>query len=81
MPSHQSFARFGTTVPPLCSRVEQELGIKIDPIFGGKTWEAMEADVAANAPSERPLLYWHCGYTPEWQTLHASVPALREVMA
>jgi 1-aminocyclopropane-1-carboxylate deaminase/D-cysteine desulfhydrase-like pyridoxal-dependent ACC family enzyme len=81
VPSRLSFARFGTNVSALCSRVEQEVGIKIDPIFGGKTWEAMEADVAANAPSERPLLYWHCGYTPEWQTLRASVPALREVVA
>ena len=79
--SRQEFARFGATVPNLCSRVEQQLGIKIDPIFGGKTWEAMEADVMANAPGERPLLYWHCGYTPEWQTLRASVSTLREVVA
>jgi 1-aminocyclopropane-1-carboxylate deaminase/D-cysteine desulfhydrase-like pyridoxal-dependent ACC family enzyme len=79
--SGKGFARFGATVPTLCWRVEQELGIKIDPIFGGKTWEAMEADGTANAPHERPLLYWHCGYTPEWRTLRASVPTLREVVA
>jgi 1-aminocyclopropane-1-carboxylate deaminase/D-cysteine desulfhydrase-like pyridoxal-dependent ACC family enzyme len=77
--SRLGFAQFGTATPRLCSRVEEELGIQVDPIFGGKTWEAMEADVSANVPNERPLLYWHCGYTPEWQTLRASVAGVREV--
>ena len=77
--SRQRFAQFEQSVPRLCARIEDELGIQIDPIFGGKTWAAMEADVAANAPGDRPVMYWHCGYTPEWQTLHASVTAASKV--
>ncbi len=76
--SRQRFAHFGQSVSRLCSRVEEELAIRLDPIFGGKTWAAMEADVAANAPGERPILYWHCGYTPEWQALQPSLAARLE---
>jgi len=77
--SRQRFAHFGQSVSRLCSRVEEQLAIRIDPIFGGKTWAAMEADVAANAPGERPILYWHCGYTPEWQALQPSMAAPLEL--
>jgi len=79
VPSSMSFAHFGPSVPRLCLQVEQELGLRLDPIFGGKTWQAMQADVAANAPDDRPLLYWHCGYTPEWETLCAFGAGRREV--
>jgi len=67
--SPRGFAEFEPEVTSVCARVRDEAGIDVDPIFGGKSWRAMELDAAANAPGERPLLYWHCGYTPEWQTL------------
>ncbi len=68
-PARLGFGEFGSELTRLCARVEASVGIQIDPIFGGKTWQAMEADAAANAPGERPVLYWHCGFTPEWQAL------------
>ena len=56
----------------LCARVEHDAGIRIDPIFGAKTWSAMEHHLAT-ARDRRPTLYWHCGYTPEWQLLGRAV--------
>ena len=67
------FAAFDECVPYLCDRVKAELGLALDPIFGGKTWRAMEADPRANSVGARPVLYWHCGYTPEWRTLCRAV--------
>jgi D-cysteine desulfhydrase len=67
------FGAFGAEVPDLCERVKGDLGLALDPIFGGKTWQAMEADRGASAAGARPLLYWHCGYTPEWRKLCQAV--------
>lgn len=61
------FASFDATLSDLCHRVRREVGIAIDPIFGGKTWSRLEA--RATVEDERPALYWHCGYTPEWEEL------------
>lgn len=65
------FARFGSDLSTLCERVESEAGFRIDPIFGGKTWSVLELDEreAETGVSGRPVLYWHCGYTPEWPAL------------
>jgi 1-aminocyclopropane-1-carboxylate deaminase/D-cysteine desulfhydrase-like pyridoxal-dependent ACC family enzyme len=74
----EAFASFGRTLPELCTRVDADHGLRVDPIFGGKTWNAMERDQEANAPGERPLLYWHCGYTPEWRSLCKAVGHIAE---
>jgi 1-aminocyclopropane-1-carboxylate deaminase/D-cysteine desulfhydrase-like pyridoxal-dependent ACC family enzyme len=51
-----------------CRQVENEFGISIDPIYGGKSWSAMEACERGFAhASDRPVLFWHCGYTQNWQ--------------
>ena len=67
------FGRFTAQQAALCDRVGATHGIAIDPIFGGKTWSVLEARAAELARPERPLLYWHCGYTPEWALLGAAV--------
>jgi 1-aminocyclopropane-1-carboxylate deaminase/D-cysteine desulfhydrase-like pyridoxal-dependent ACC family enzyme len=53
----------------LCERVRAETGLSLDPIFGGKTWSAMERALSRENAGDREYLYWHCGYTPEWRAL------------
>lgn len=56
----------------LCECVGERLGLAIDPVFGGKSWSVLERRSAELARSDRPLLYWHCGFTPEWRSLCAA---------
>lgn len=63
------FGRFDGKLVDLCARVSADTGIDVDPIFGGKTWSVMEDAVGRERPKDGEFLYWHCGYTPEWQTL------------
>jgi 1-aminocyclopropane-1-carboxylate deaminase/D-cysteine desulfhydrase-like pyridoxal-dependent ACC family enzyme len=67
------FGRYPDHVARLCLALQQESGIDIDPIFGGKTWSVMEQRLAgSSARDDRPMLYWHCGYTPDWQAFTTS---------
>jgi D-cysteine desulfhydrase len=69
---HGGFARYPEELSALCERVDAEAHLQIDPIFGGKSWSAMQSDAAA-LRDPRPTLYWHCGYTPEWRVLGSAV--------
>jgi 1-aminocyclopropane-1-carboxylate deaminase/D-cysteine desulfhydrase-like pyridoxal-dependent ACC family enzyme len=70
---HGGFGDFPDALASLCERVAGEGGPRIDPIFGGKTWAAMQHHLRDRGRDDRPILYWHCGYTPEWQTLGSAV--------
>jgi 1-aminocyclopropane-1-carboxylate deaminase/D-cysteine desulfhydrase-like pyridoxal-dependent ACC family enzyme len=63
------FGRFDARLVELCARVRSETGLELDPIFGGKTWSVMEDAIGREHPQDGAFLYWHCGFTPEWQTL------------
>ncbi len=63
------FGRFDSRLVDLCARVQSETALEIDPIFGGKTWSVMEDAIRRERPRDSEFLYWHCGFTPEWQTL------------
>lgn len=65
---HGGFGHYPTELVDLCRRVADETGLRIDPVFGAKTWTVMESYLASAAPSGS-VLYWHCGYTPDWNTL------------
>ena len=67
------FGRYTARQAELCARVAETHGVAIDPMFGGKTWSVLEARAAELQQRARPLLYWHCGYTPEWALLGAAV--------
>ena len=67
------FGRFDSRLVELCERVREEAGICIDPIFGGKTWSVMEGELRSKRPKDAEFLYWHCGFTPEWQSLGTRV--------
>ena len=67
------FGRFTAQQAALCDRVGTTHGLALDPIFGGKTWSVLEARAAELAHPQRRLLYWHCGYTPEWALLGTAV--------
>lgn len=70
---HGGFGRFPHEVAELCEQVGHAGGPRFDPIFGGKTWSAMRTHARSPRAGDRPVLYWHCGYTAEWQVLAAAV--------
>ncbi|MFZ5891190.1 MAG: pyridoxal-phosphate dependent enzyme [Myxococcota bacterium] len=69
------FGRFQPELAELCERVQSETGLVIDPIFGGKTWLSMQRELLRGKACDGEVLYWHCGFTPEWRTLGKMVAA------
>lgn len=70
---HGGFGVFPDELAMRCEQVHARGGPRLDPIFGGKTWCAMERHLRSVSLPGRPALYWHCGYTPEWRTLREAV--------
>jgi len=64
------FGEYPERLVTLSERVAADNGIAVDPIFGAKTWSAMET-MLSRGEVERPCLFWHCGYTPEWRDLRS----------
>ncbi|HTQ06190.1 MAG TPA: pyridoxal-phosphate dependent enzyme [Polyangiaceae bacterium] len=72
------FGRYPASLAERCLALENEAGLKLDPIFGGKTWAAMSSALARERARDETALYWHCGYTPEWRQLGSGAhPAVR----
>ncbi len=65
---HGGFGNFTDDLAETCDRLSETARLDIDPIFGGKTWNVLER-YRAEGRVEGPVLYWHCGYTPEWRDL------------
>ena len=64
---HGGFARFSEELCEICDEVEHAAGVRVDPIFGGKTWALMLDHARGNrGDPHRPVLFWHSGYNPEW---------------
>jgi 1-aminocyclopropane-1-carboxylate deaminase/D-cysteine desulfhydrase-like pyridoxal-dependent ACC family enzyme len=63
------FGCFPKALAERCRQVGADTGLDLDPIFGGKTWTAMEGFITREAPPDESVLYWHCGFTPEWSKL------------
>jgi 1-aminocyclopropane-1-carboxylate deaminase/D-cysteine desulfhydrase-like pyridoxal-dependent ACC family enzyme len=61
-----TFGRFDQEHEKLCERVKDRFGMVIDPLYGGKTWSDMER-LAPKGSGNAPVLFWHCGYTPDWR--------------
>jgi 1-aminocyclopropane-1-carboxylate deaminase/D-cysteine desulfhydrase-like pyridoxal-dependent ACC family enzyme len=70
------FAAFTPEVEAACYRVRRDCEFELDPIFGGKTWRAMEQTLTAHRDDRRPVVYWHCGFTPEWRGLGSALRAV-----
>jgi hypothetical protein len=62
-----AFGRFDVDHERVCARVKGEFGIAIDPLYGGKSWGAMECLARKDGGLSAPVLFWHCGYTPDWR--------------
>jgi 1-aminocyclopropane-1-carboxylate deaminase/D-cysteine desulfhydrase-like pyridoxal-dependent ACC family enzyme len=56
-----------------CERIREQTGLSLDPIFGGKTWSVMERHLMEETPGDDDVLYWHCGFTPEWKLLGRTI--------
>jgi 1-aminocyclopropane-1-carboxylate deaminase/D-cysteine desulfhydrase-like pyridoxal-dependent ACC family enzyme len=69
-----TYGRFNHGLERTCAEVLDNFGITIDPIYGAKSWHAMETleDGDGDRESDRPPLFWHCGYTPDWQLFSES---------
>jgi 1-aminocyclopropane-1-carboxylate deaminase/D-cysteine desulfhydrase-like pyridoxal-dependent ACC family enzyme len=65
---HSGFGHCSPAVVELCKSVKDATGLQLDPVFGGKTWSVMESCLAQGR-SGGSVLYWHCGYTPDWEML------------
>lgn len=61
------FGRFDADHERLCVRVRESFGLRIDPLYGGKSWSVMERHASEYSLSNGPVLFWHCGYTPDWE--------------
>ncbi len=59
------FGEFPRAVVSLCERASDEQQLSIDPIYGGKTWLALERWLD-RAPRQASPLIWHCGNSPQW---------------
>ena len=71
-PRNTVYGRFDMDHTELCKRLETQYGFLVDPIYGAKAWSVMEDREANSDRSLPPPLFWHCGYTPQWQQyLHA----------
>ncbi len=67
-PGPVRFAGRDPSVVALCERIDAEYGIALDPIFGGRTWAAMEQARADRVRAyDEPMIFWHCGFTAEWR--------------
>ena len=62
------FGRFPPELGTMCEQIQAAHGLQLDPIFGGKTWRSM-LGLVDEGRVKGPVLYWHCGYTPEWRML------------
>lgn len=74
---HLRYGRFDQDHVTTCERVERLFGLAIDPIYGGKSWSVME-DLEASVTAARPVLFWHCGYTPNWMNYQDETRAEKE---
>jgi D-cysteine desulfhydrase len=71
---HGGFGCFGEEIARGQELFENATGICIDPFFSGKTFAALLRHTRnRNAQRESPILFWHCGYTPNWRELARSV--------
>jgi 1-aminocyclopropane-1-carboxylate deaminase/D-cysteine desulfhydrase-like pyridoxal-dependent ACC family enzyme len=66
---HGGFGCYPPALADRCRRLQEDHAIALDPIFGGKSWGAMERALARDTPKDEDVLYWHCGFTPEWREL------------
>jgi 1-aminocyclopropane-1-carboxylate deaminase/D-cysteine desulfhydrase-like pyridoxal-dependent ACC family enzyme len=71
-PRHARYGRFDSQHEEICRRVADEFGIAIDPIYGGKSWSAFEELELQSRCDQRPPLFWHCGYTRNWESFRLS---------
>src|SRR6185295_9725876 len=61
-PRHVDYGHFDEQHEDTCRRVHERFGLTLDPIYGGKSWTALEAEAQRPAPRDRPILFWHCGF-------------------
>ncbi len=68
VPENLAYARFISLHKDICRRVWDTHAIRIDPIYGAKSWLALvRHETNMKAPKDGRLpLFWHCGFTPNW---------------
>ncbi len=71
--SKHSDVPYGASDPALisiCKRVKDSFDLDIDPIYGARAWSVME-EFSHGEYKNQDIVYWHCGFTPDWQIGHS----------
>ena len=68
---HNGFGKFPAELAELSEELEAETGLKTDPVFGTKTWRVLMEDAGVEE-----VLFWHCGYTPEWKSFAPQITSI-----
>ncbi len=78
VPENLAYARFSKVHTDLCRHVFETHQIRIDPIYGAKSWLALERYEAGGQTSKdaRFPMFWHCGFTPNWPLFDIPDPCL-----
>jgi 1-aminocyclopropane-1-carboxylate deaminase/D-cysteine desulfhydrase-like pyridoxal-dependent ACC family enzyme len=78
VPENLAYARFSTIHKDICRHVFDTHQIRIDPIYGAKSWLALERyEAGRKTPNDgRIPMFWHCGFTPNWPLFDILDPAL-----
>jgi 1-aminocyclopropane-1-carboxylate deaminase/D-cysteine desulfhydrase-like pyridoxal-dependent ACC family enzyme len=68
VPENLAYARFSRVHKDICHRVFETHALSIDPIYGAKSWLALERhETVGRTPQDgRIPMFWHCGFTPNW---------------
>ncbi len=62
------YGRFDNFLENVCKRVLDSFELTLDPVYGGKSWSAMEEYMeSARERGNNPVMFWHCGYSPDWR--------------
>jgi D-cysteine desulfhydrase len=62
--SPMAYGECNEALEKCCREVKESYGLKVDHIYGARTWTTMEKFVQTEYDGGG-LLFWHCGFTPD----------------
>ncbi len=62
--SNMAYGKYDESLEKCCRDLSEHYGLKVDHIYGARTWTTMEG-FARSEYTGGGLLFWHCGFTPD----------------